>query len=128
MGAWDSKPWDCDGASDWFGDLFDDTDLADRVSAAFDADPEDAHEEIRAAAALVSMLCRTYVWPVDKIDAVLDVAIDKLRQVAAMEIYADSPELVATVRGEIALLESRIDGREWDQDAAAAVWRSWLSD
>jgi hypothetical protein len=64
MGAWATAPWDNDGAADWFGDMFDDTGLAKYVAATLERDPEEYHEEIRAAAYLLVALGRTYIWPV----------------------------------------------------------------
>ncbi|MEM7165863.1 MAG: hypothetical protein AAF581_10385 [Planctomycetota bacterium] len=125
MGAWDLLPWDNDGAADWFGDLFDDSELAVRVETALAADPEDAHEEIRAAAALLIMLGRTYIWPVDRIDATIRLAIDKLKQVAALEVYAESPDFVDAIAGEVAVLESRLSDESPKSNAATAVWQSW---
>ena len=81
MGAWGVAPWDSDSAADWYGDLFDELPLAAKVEETLKADPEEYAEEIRAAAALLIMLGRTYIWPVDDMDRHLELAIAQMEKV-----------------------------------------------
>lgn len=105
MGAWGYAPWDDDSAADWFGDTFDAVPLAAKVEETLSLDPEEYAAEIRAAASVLIMLGRTYVWPIDDIDRHLDTAISKMEQVRA--VYADEPEFAAAVDDELAVLKSR---------------------
>lgn len=106
MGAWGVAPWDSDSAADWYGDLFDELPLAAKVEETLKADPEEYAEEIRAAAALLIMLGRTYMWPVDDMDRHLELAIAQMEKVQAT--YEDEPELASAVAEEIAVLKSRL--------------------
>ncbi len=105
MGAWGYAPWDSDSAADWYGDLFDEVPLAAKVEEALKADPEECAEEIRAASALLIMLGRTYMWPIDDIDRHLKLAIEQMEKVQAA--YADEAEFASAIADEIALLKSR---------------------
>ena len=105
MGAWGFAPWDSDAAADWYGDLFDELPLAARVEAALNADPEEDADEIRAASALLIMLGRTYMWPIDDIDRHLKLAICQMER--GQSVYADEPEFAIAVADEIAILRSR---------------------
>ncbi|MFN9750418.1 MAG: DUF4259 domain-containing protein [Planctomycetota bacterium] len=106
MGAWGVAPWDSDSAADWYGDLFDEIPLAAKVEETLNADPEEYAEEIRAAAALLIMLGRTYMWPVDDMDRHLELAIAQMEKVQAT--YEDEPELASAVAEEITVLKSRL--------------------
>src|SRR6185295_9751279 len=107
MGAWGVAPWDNDAAADWYGDMFDTTGLASHVERALDQDPEESHEEIRAAAYLLVALGRVYVWPVAALDRHLALAIAKLEAIKLLEIYQEVPDFIAAVNEEIAVLRSR---------------------
>jgi hypothetical protein len=107
MGAWGKEPWDNDGAADWYGELFDATGLAKRVEKALQGDPDDSHEEIRAAAYVLISLGRNYIWPVDELDRHLQLAISKLEAVRDLEIYEDA-DFTETIEGEIAALRERL--------------------
>jgi hypothetical protein len=106
MSAWGFAPWDNDSAADWYGELFDRIPLAARVEEAFNADPELYAEEIRAASALLIMLGRTFIWPIDDLDRHLSLAILTMEKVQSM--YAHEPKLASAVAEEIALLKSRL--------------------
>ena len=121
MGAWGYAPWDNDAAADWYGDLFDEIPLAARVEAALNAAPEEYADEIRAASALLIMLGRTYMWPIDDIDRHLELAIAQMEKVKAT--YDDEPEFASAVSQEIAILKSR---QANSQDAPAVPQpQSW---
>jgi len=105
MGAWGFAPWDDDSAADWFGDLFDEIPIAAKVEQTLNLDPEEYAAEIRAAASLLVMLGRTYIWPIDDIDRHLQLAITAMEKVRA--VYDDEPEFATAVDAEIAILKSR---------------------
>ena len=105
MGAWGFAPWDSDSAADWYGDFFDEIPLAAKVEATLNADPGEYADEIRAAAALLIMLGRPYVWPINDIDRHLNLAITQMEKVLA--VYEDEPEFASAVAEEIAILKSR---------------------
>lgn len=107
MGAWGTAAWECDSAADWFGDTFDATGLAWHVETALNLDLEDHHEEIRAAAYLVAVLGRVYIWPIDDLARHVELAISRLEAIIDAGIYDDAPEFVAAIRNEISLLSSR---------------------
>lgn len=107
MGAWGMAPWENDSAADWFGDVMAKSGLPLMVEAALVLDPNEYHEEIRAAAYVLLSLGRVYVWPVEKLDQHLQLAIQKLREVAAMEIYTEAG-FAPAIEQEIAELESRL--------------------
>jgi hypothetical protein len=107
MGTWGTAAWENDSAADWFAELMETTGLPERVEEALKLDAEDAHEEIRAAAYVLLALGRNFVWPVDKLDAHLTLATEKLREIAELEEYEDS-DIVPVIQKEIAELQSRI--------------------
>jgi hypothetical protein len=106
MGAWGTEAWENDGAADWFGDTFEATGLARHVEETLSGDPEDDHEEIRAAAYLLVALGRVYIWPVEDLDRHLALAINKLE--AIRELYKDADGFVAAIDAELAVLRSRL--------------------
>lgn len=112
MGAWGSAAWENDGAADWFGDLFDSTGLARYVEQALDADPEEDHEEIRAAAYMLVVLGRVYIWPVDDLDRHLALAISKLEAIRDLGIYQGEPEFTRAIDAEIDVLRSNLNPPE----------------
>ena len=105
MGTWGFAPWDNDAAADWYGELFDEIPLAAKVEETLNGDPEEYAAEIRAASALLILLGRTYIWPIDDINRHLKLAISQMERVHAT--YQDEPEVAAAVADEIALLKSR---------------------
>jgi hypothetical protein len=107
MGAWGMEPWENDGAAEWFGDVMENSDLPLMVEAALVLDADEYSEDIRAAAYVLLSLGRVFIWPVDKLDEHLKLAIDKLRQIAAMEVYAEAG-FAPVIEKEIAELESRL--------------------
>lgn len=111
MGWWGINPWDNDGAADWYGDLFEATKLDERVEETLKLDATTSHEEVRAAAALLLALGRTYVWPIADLDRHLDLAANKLQEIINKGILSESEELVEEVRHEVAELRSRISAK-----------------
>jgi hypothetical protein len=108
MGAWGTAAWENDGAADWFGDTFDATGLARHVEATLNGDPEDDHEEIRAAAYLLVALGRVYIWPVDDLDRHLALAISKLEAIRELDIDQEADGFVEAIDAEIGVLRSRL--------------------
>lgn len=111
MGCWGVKPYENDGAADWFGDLWDQLPVPIKVEETLKLDIQDFHEEIRAAAYVLSQLGDTYCWPVADIDRRCGLAATRLEGLLASEIYAGE-EFQAQIRQEIATLRSRISKRE----------------
>jgi uncharacterized protein DUF4259 len=112
MGAWGVAPWDNDGAADWYGDMFDATKLARHVERTLKRDPEDAHEEIRAAAYVLVVLGRVYIWPVDDLDRHLGLAISRLEAIKALDVYQEAPDFVSAIDEEITVLQSRLRSKD----------------
>lgn len=108
MGAWDLSPWDNDKAADWFGGLFEELPLAAKVEATLNLDASLHHEEIRAAAALLIMLGRTYVWPVDELDRHLKLAIERMAELRPIYEELGGDDLVSALDSEIAVLKARL--------------------
>src|SRR2546423_1508969 len=108
MGAWAVTAWDNDGAAVWFGALFDATGLAKYVEETLGRDVAAHQEEVRAAAYIVVALGRVYIWPIHALDNPLTLAITKLEQIKALEVYQDVPDLLKAIDEEIAQLKSRL--------------------
>lgn len=108
MGAWGTEPWGNDSAADWFGGMFDATGLAKHVEETLQQDVEEYHEEIRAAAYMVVALGRVYIWPIAYLDNHLKLAIAKLEEIRALELYQEVPEFIKAIDQEIAILKSRL--------------------
>lgn len=107
MGAWGKEPWDNDAAADWFADVMAKSGLPLMVEAALVLDAEEYHEEIRAAAYVLLSLGHSFIWPIDKLDEHLKLAVEKLRQIAANQIYAEAG-FTPVIEKEIAELEARL--------------------
>ena len=110
MGSWGIQPWDNDHAADWFGDTFDKTKLAKIVEETLRRDLNESAEKIRAASALLLLLGRVYVWPIQDLDRHLALAADRLEEMLEAELYLDAPEIKACIAEEIIELRSRIKG------------------
>ena len=108
---WDYKPWDNDGAADWYGDLMDNTKLRDTWLEGIKEDPIDSPDVVRAAAGLFIMLGRVYIWPIDNYHSDLELTISQLGKVAENEEYKEVPELIEIISGELNELESRLKKR-----------------
>lgn len=105
MGAWGTAAWDNDDAADWFGELFTSTKLAQRVEKALKTkDVEEYAGKIRAAAYMLVVLGRVYIWPVEDLDRHLRLAIEKLEAISKLEDYQGDAHIAA----EIAELRSRL--------------------
>lgn len=101
MGAWGDEPWDNDNAADWFGALWDDLPIVERVQAGLQAD--DSWEMV-AALWLCSQLCRTYVWPIDALEETRRLAVAAADQILSghdpdgyLELFDDDPDVRARI-------------------------------
>lgn len=92
---WDYKPWDNDGAADWYGDLMDNTKLRDAWLEGIKEDPIDSPDVVRAAAGLFIILGRIYIWPIDNYDSFTADSDTKYRQ--AIFIFIAIISLVFTI-------------------------------
>jgi hypothetical protein len=123
MGTWAEAPWDNDHAADWFGDLFEETQLAERVAETLRLDVKDHHQEIRAAAALLLFLGRVHVWPIKHLDDHLQLAAAKLDEMRAMP-GAEQVLPLDAVRAEAALLRSQMKvGAKPDAEQLESTWQ-----
>jgi uncharacterized protein DUF4259 len=125
MGAWDIFPWDNDGAADWFCDMFDRTQLAKHVEDTLQLDPQNSHEEIRAAASILIFLGHPYIWPIHDLDRHLTLAADRLEQVGRVDVIAESPEFVEQIRAEVEELRGRINPPGSPRPAPKLPKRKW---
>jgi hypothetical protein len=108
MGDWGFKPWDNDGAADWYGELFEKTQLAMYVEEALNQDPEESPDVIRAAAFLLVQLGRVYIWPIHEMDRHLGLAIQKLEAIRELEDFQEIEGYVSEINNEISILRSRL--------------------
>jgi len=122
MGIWGARPWDSDAAADWFGDLLSESGFAEQVERTLSLDVEDDFEEVRAAAAVLVLLGRIYVWPVEDLDRHLELAASRLEEIIERDLYEGDEELIATVRGEIDLLRSRVGGGSAEASENVRWW------
>jgi hypothetical protein len=105
LGAWGTAAWDNDDAADWFANLFAATKLADRVEKTLkEQDVEEYAGRIRAAAYVLVVLGRVYIWPINDLYRRLRLAIEKLEAIRQLKDYEDDP----TIAAEIAELRSRL--------------------
>lgn len=119
---WDYKPWDNDGAADWYGDLMDSTKLRDTWLQGIKEDPIDSPDIVRAAAGLFIMLGRVYIWPIDYYDSDLELTINQLEIVAENEEYKEIPELIEIISGELNELRSRLKNASPDSAQSSKPW------
>ncbi|MDP9438827.1 MAG: hypothetical protein M3P49_08795 [Actinomycetota bacterium] len=115
MGTWGTAAWENDAAADWFGSLFAQTGMAERVGETLENDRA-AHEEWRAAASILASLGRVYVWPVGSLDRHLRLAIRRLEEIetggGGWRNDEDGMEWRARIETEIAVLSARLRSGE----------------
>ena len=80
MGAWGERPYDNDTASDWLHEVL--TTASDKIEELVNL-PVDAsnYDEYRAAAWLLTKICRTYVYDAEHIDDHLSKLHDRLQTI-----------------------------------------------
>ena len=126
MGMWDFKPWDNDGAADWFADFMDNTELRKHWIEGINEDPIDDPDSVRAAASLFIMLGRVYVWPIDYFNDDLELVIQQLKKTMESEEYKELPELIELIQSEIQELESRQDKTKKEPEPTLKPWwKNW---
>ncbi len=150
MGYWGMAPWDNDQAADWFLEVFEKTGLANVVAdtLAQEIEPGSSIDQIRAAAALLILLGRNYVYS-EQLEEHLALAVRRMKairesagwgeyaQYACIQIPEGPQQLAAWFDNEIALLERRIDGdassMEGQEQAPphpppllAEWWQEWM--
>ena len=119
MGTWDIYPWDNDTAADWFGELMDSTGFAERVGEALRRRPVDDHwEAIRAAGYILIHLGRVYIWPVNRLQDDLTVAVRQFEFIVQMLRRDDEPEFVQAVSNELERLRARLNEYRWPDTAS----------
>lgn len=123
MGAWDKNPWDNDGAANWFGDLLGASGLPSRIEETLKRDARTHHEAIRAATSMLIFIGRKHIWPAQLLDAHLRLAISKMEEIAALNIYKD--EFATEIEHEIDVLKTRLEKAEPSE--AEVAWQWWLS-
>jgi len=110
MGTWGIEPWESDLAADWFAKMFEETKLDDFIEKTLCLDSLDYYEEIRAAAAVLVGLGRKGIWPTEKLDQHLKLAIAKLEEILGNDSCPvnESKEIVAAITKEIECLKARL--------------------
>jgi hypothetical protein len=75
MGTWNNKPYDNDGAADWFAGLMDKSQLREHwLQSLKNCDLDDRPEIARAAVWVFIQLGHVYVWPIENYDHDLKLA------------------------------------------------------
>ncbi|MCA8989938.1 MAG: DUF4259 domain-containing protein [Planctomycetaceae bacterium] len=116
MGTWDFAPWENDTAADWFANIFNETSFANHIEEALKRDIDEYPEVIRAATAVLIMLGRLYVWPIEILEDHLKLAIGKMELCVEAGVFADETPLVEK---EILTLKARLKdlkgSSEWER-------------
>jgi hypothetical protein len=116
MGAWGIEPWQSDGAADWFSGIFRNANPTHAVRSAFEH--FDNYDEIRAACHLLAGLGQIGVWPgeAETLRVLLKQGVELLTAMIDpedeehdfLELWDDDPEIVASIRRQIAALEQNL--------------------
>lgn len=104
MGTWGTSAWDNDSAADWFGALFEKTKLAEYVENALLLDLAENTEIVRAAAYILVVLGRNFIWPAEVHGKHISMAIEKL--VAIKEGLPTDEGVRAAIEDEVLRLRS----------------------
>jgi len=114
MGAWGKEPWDNDTAADWFGGLWETSDLPIKVRQGLDSESSD---EVVAAIWVCAELCRNYVWPIEALDDTLRAAVAAAERILNgedddqyLELWANDAEVVDRLTGFRQALAARLPG------------------
>ena len=123
MGRWGIFPEDSDESADWFDDLLERTGLPEIIAETLSLeDVVENHEEIRAAAYVVSFFARPFMWPPDDIKPHLELAIRRLEEMLqspewlSLSDGADT-EHVTKVREELEFLKSILKSSQPEEQA-----------
>lgn len=127
MGSWGLSPWDNDVAADWFAETLSQSKIAELVEKTLNLSVEENADEIRAAASILVLLGRTYVWPVKKLEANITMAIQKLTEISKAFDFANEDEFLNEIRSEIEILKSRLPQAERELSVNSKnTWNSWI--
>lgn len=126
MGTWGTAPWDNDAAADWYAGLFEETKLAKYVAETLSREvDDDSYEEVRAAAAIVLMLGRNYIWPHEEFIPHLRLTKQKLEEVRAEFEANDYTEFAEAVALEIEELGARLQRYSGNGESPPKSTRPW---
>jgi hypothetical protein len=116
MGVWGIEPWQSDGAATWFGESLKATSFDEHIREAFKF--VDGHQEIRAACHLLAGLGQPGVWPGqtlvlgeflrEGIKLLNDMLDPENEETDFLELCDNDPEVIASVRAQIAALEKNL--------------------
>ena len=120
MGAWGLAPWDDDGAADWFADMFHALRLAETVEAGLLLDPATQGPKVRAAASVLIMLGRPYIWPIDSLARHLELAIGQLERLRELSLH--EPGFATAIEEELQVLRCRMNKIEAQSVAPPTSW------
>ena len=116
MGAWGIEAWANDRAADWYDQLFEQTNLVDRIANTLALDADEHCEEIRAAAKLVVMLNQPEIWPTGVYRKLAAFGSNRLEQLLAERFYSNL-HIVADIKADIQTLNAmRSDARAEQND------------
>jgi len=109
MGTWGIEPWESDLAVDWITEMFEKTKLDNFIEKTLSLDSSEYYEEIRVASMVLIQLGRKGVWPFEKLDRHLKLAIAKLEEILSNSSCPvnESEEIVAAITKEIESLKAR---------------------
>lgn len=111
-----TQPWDNDRAADWFGDLFQASKLEEIVTDTLSKKISTLEEAEVGRAAIFMFLTfgRISIWPVDDIDEVNRMAIQRIKEILRLE---SNEPIEPLLRMELEQLEMRANGALYaDQD------------
>ena len=127
MGTWGSLPWDNDTAADWFGEMFEQTKLVERVERTLKLSAAKHYDQIRAAASLVLLLGHTYVWPSGCLRRHQRLAAKRLEELLKKKIFCGDFETTRMVRSEMAYLRAQASRRAPEQ-LGEGIQTRWLDE
>ncbi len=84
--------------------LFKETGLARHVEETLNLDPEQCHDEIRAACYLLVKIGLPLIWPENDRARCLALAIGKMERIRKMPIYQEAPGFVEAIDEELDVL------------------------
>jgi len=97
MGAWDFYALGNDAGLDELKLLFDKSDLVRHVRSSLEQDLHEYPDEIRATVFLVYVLAKEEIWPRDTLREITSLALSRLTQMLAEEVYSNA-NFVAELR------------------------------
>jgi hypothetical protein len=106
MGSWATEAYGNDGAARWFDQMFEITGLAGYGEKTMQLNIAERHQEVRAAAFVMSALGRGHIWPADLLEDHLTLAVAKLQEIKVLYQERHWIEGAEEVSKEIALLRS----------------------